>query len=124
MRQISLKRLFISTLAALVANLALFFIGDANGATWDVGMPITLGVGMVAGATVLPMLLGGQFVRVLGRTKPSIITLSAWLVPVLSIASAPGGLISSGDLATGLALAAMHLVIAVAWFFSINRAKN
>lgn len=79
---------------------------------------------MVAGATIFPMVLGSQIVRVLGKWKPSIITMAAWLVLVFSIAGSPSGWIASNDLATGLALGAMHVVVGLAWFFSINHSKN
>jgi hypothetical protein len=124
MKQLSTKWVFIGTGVALLANAALFLIGSAAGATWNVGLPFTVGLAMVAGATIIPMLLGGQVVRLLGSWKPSIITLSAWLVLVFSIAGAPSGWISSNDLATGLALGAMHVVVGLSWFFSINRNEN
>lgn len=124
MKQVSTKRVLVGTGAALIANLALFLMGNVNGATWNVGLPFTVGLPMVAGATVIPMLLGSQVVRVLGRWKPSIITMAAWLVLVFSIAGSPSGWIASNDLATGLALGAMHVVVGLAWFISINRNKN
>jgi hypothetical protein len=124
MKQVSTKRVLVGTGAALIANLALFLIGDISGATWNVGLPFTVGLPMVAGATIFPMLLGSQIVRVLGRWKPSIITMAAWLVLVFSIAGAPSGWIASNDLATGIALGAMHVVVGLAWFFSINHSKN
>ena len=124
MKQVSTKRVLVGTGAALIANLALFLIGGISGATWNVGLPFTVGLPMVAGATIFPMLLGSQIVRVLGRWEPSIITMAAWLVLVFSIAGAPSGWIASNDLATGIALGAMHVAVGLAWFFSINHSKN
>ncbi len=124
MKQVSTKRVLVGTGAALIANIALFLIGNASGATWNVGLPFTVGLPMVAGATILPMLLGSQVVRLLGKWKNSIITMAAWLVLVFSIAGAPSGWFASNDLATGLALGAMHVVVGLAWFFSINHRKN
>ena len=124
MKQVSTKRVVVATGVALIANVALFVIGNASGATWNVGLPFTVGLPMVAGATVLPMFLGGQVVRLLGKWKPSIITFAAWLVLVFSFAGSPSGWIASNDLATGLALGAMHVVVGLAWFFSIKHNKN
>lgn len=124
MKQVSTQRVLVGTGAALVANLALFLMGNVSGATWNVGLPFTVGLPMVAGATIFPMLLGSQIVRVLGKWKPSIITMAAWPVLLFSIAGAPSGWIASNDLATGLALGAMHLVVGLAWFYSLNRTKN
>jgi hypothetical protein len=124
MKQVSTKRVLVGTGAALIANLALFLVGNVNGATWNVGLPFTIGLPMVAGATVFPMLLGSQVVQVLGKRKPSIIKMAAWLVLVFSIAGSPSGWIASNDLATGLALGAMHVVVGLAWFISIDRNKN
>jgi len=123
MKQVSNNKVFIGTGIALFANSAIYFIGGAAGATWSVGLPFTVGLLMVAGATVFPMLLGGQVVRLVGKWKPSIITLSAWLVLVFSVAGSPSGWLASKDLATGVALGGMHFVVGLAWFFSIQSRK-
>lgn len=121
MKQVSTKSVFIGTGAALAANLTLYLAGTAFGATWNVGLPFTVGIAMVAGATVLPMLVGGQVVRLLGKKRPAIIKWAAWLALAFSVAGSPSGWIASHDLATGISLGAMHVAVGLAWFFSINR---
>jgi hypothetical protein len=124
MEKISNRRVLIGTVAALVANVAIYLIGSASGATWNVGMPITVGLPMVAGATVVPMLIGGQAVKLIGSWKASLINVSAWLVLVFSIAGSPSGWIASGNAPTGLSLGAMHVAVGLAWFFSIKPKHN
>lgn len=121
---VSTRKVLIGTGFALIANLAIYLIGNAAGATWSVGLPFTVGLPMVAAATIVPMILGGLIVRQLGKWKPVLITWAAWLVLAFSIAGAPSGWIASQDLPTGLSLAGMHIVVGLAWFFSITTNNN
>ena len=124
MEKVSTSRVFVGTGIALIANMGLFLIGNASGATWNAGLPFAVGLPMVAAATILPMLLGGQIVRLLGKWKPVFIKLAAWLGLVFSIAGSPSGWLASNDVPTGLALGAMHVVVGIAWFFSIKNNKS
>jgi hypothetical protein len=121
---VSYKKILVGTGAALIANLAVFLVGTAAGATWNVGLAFTVSLPMVAVATLLPMLLGGQAVRLLGKGKPALITWAAWLVLVFSIAGSPSGWIASQNAPTGLALGGMHFVVGIAWFFSTRPNKT
>lgn len=123
MENVSNKKVLIATLAALVANVAIYLAGDASGATWNVGMPFTVGLAMVVGATLVPMLLGGQVVKLVGKSKSSLVNVAAWSVLIFSFAGSPMGWIASGDAPTGIALGAMHVVVGLAWFFSIRVKK-
>lgn len=124
MKNVSNRRILVGTTVALVVNAALFYLGSVAGATWNVGIPFTVGILMVVGATVVPMLLGGQVIRLVGTRTPAIITLSAWLVPLFCVAGSPSGWIASNDVATGIALGAMHVVVGLAWFFSLKPSAN
>lgn len=124
MEKVSNRKVLIGTLAALLANIAIYLVGNASGATWNVGMPFTVGLPMVVGATIVPMLLGGQAVKLIARRKASLVNVSAWLVLVFSIAGSPMGWIASGNVPTGLALGAMHFTVGMAWFLSIKPQQN
>jgi hypothetical protein len=121
---VSNRRVFVGTGIALIANIAIYLIGDAAGATWNVGLPFALGLPVVAAATIVPMLLGGQVVRLLGKKKPALVLWAAWIVLAFSIAGSPSGWIASQDLPTGLALGSMHVVVGLAFFFSIKTNRN
>lgn len=120
---VSYKRVLIGATAALIANIILYLIGGAAAATWQVGLPFTVSLAMVAFATVFPMLLGGFIVGILAKWKPGIVGLASWLVLVFALAGSPSGYIASQDLATGLALGAMHLVVGLSWFIGIRAKK-
>lgn len=123
-KTLSSRKIFIATGIALVANILIYVIASAAGATWNVGMPFTVSVFMVAGATVVPMLLGWLIVRAIAKRSPAVTTWAAWLVLAFSVAGAPSGWLASQEVATGLALGAMHIVVGLAWFFSIKSAKH
>jgi len=118
------RKLLIGTGVALVTNLAVYGIASASGATWEAGLPFPINLLMVAAATIVPMLLGWQVVRLLGKRKPALITWAAWLGLAFALATAPSGLIAAMDISTGPALSSMHVVVGLAWFFSIKSKKN
>lgn len=117
------KRLALGATVALLANIVIFLIGSAASATWQVGLPTTVTLPLVALATVVPMLLGGLAVGLISKRWPSVIGLASWIVLVFSIAGAPSGYIASQNAATGLALGAMHVVVGISWFVSIRSKK-
>lgn len=118
---VSIRRIFIGAGIALVANLVLFAIGDVAGATWSVGLPFSVNWAMVAAASVIPILIGGQIVRMVSKTRGSINIWAAWLVLAFAVAGAPSGWIASQDLPTGIALGSMHIVVGFVWFFTITQ---
>jgi hypothetical protein len=121
---VNTRRLLIGTGVALATNLAVYGIASTSGATWEAGLPFPISLLMVAAATIVPMLLGGLVVRLLSKNKPSLITWAAWLGLAFAVATAPSGLIAAKDISTGLALSSMHIVVGLAWFFSIKSKKD
>lgn len=121
--QISTKRVAIGTVIALLANIVIYLIGSAVSATWQVGLPTTVSLPLVAFATAVPMLLGGLVVGLVSKRWPGVIGIASWVVLVFSIAGAPSGYIASQNASTGVALGAMHVVVGVAWFISIRNKK-
>ncbi|MFM7029731.1 MAG: DUF6069 family protein [Micrococcales bacterium] len=105
---------------ALAANVLLFLLGSAAGATWEVGQPAPIGLAAIAVATLLPMLLGGLVVRAIAKRKPNLVSAFTWVVLVFSLVGAPGGYVASQNLPTGLALGAMHVVVGLVWFYSVR----
>lgn len=124
MEKVDFKKVLLGTGAALVANVGIYLLGNSAGATWSVGLPFTLGVPIIAMATIAPMVVGSQAVRLISKWKPNFIKISAWLGLIFSIVGAPGGWIASNDLTTGLALGSMHVTVGVAWFYSIRATKS
>lgn len=120
---VSNKRVFAGTGIALAVNIVIYLIGSAAAATWNVGMPMQVGLALVASATVVPFLLGGLVVGLLAKWKQSLVGVSSWAVLIFSIVGAPGGYIASNDLPTGIALGAMHFVVGAAWFLAIRGKK-
>jgi len=118
---ISFKKVLVATGIAAAVNASLFAIGSATGATWDVGAPAQVGIGMVLGATLAPMLLGGLVTKFAAGKWPRLRSVLSWSGLTFAILSAPGGFISSSDLATGISLGLMHVIVGFAWFFGIKK---
>ena len=121
---INFFRVLLAAGSALLANAIAYAIGSAAGATWDVGMPFKVGIAMVIGATLAPMVLGALVARFAAARWAKSQSWFAWGVLALAVVSAPGGLVSSPNLATGISLAAMHVVVGLAWFWAIKPVKK
>lgn len=119
--QISYKKVLVATGIAAAVNASLFAIGSATGATWDVGQPFLVGIGMVLGATLAPMLLGGLVAKLAVGKWARLQGILAWSGLAFAIVSSPGGFIASSDLATSIALGLMHVIAGVSWFFGIKK---
>ncbi len=120
----SLSKLFIAIGGLLVANSLAFLVGDLAGATWDVGQPFLIGIGVVIGATIAPMLLGGLVARLVSLKSAKAVKWLSWGVLVFSVLGSPAGWLASGDLATGASLAAMHFFEGLAFFWALRPAKT
>ena len=120
-RSISYKKVLVATGIAAAVNASLFAIGSVTGATWDVGQPFLVGIGMVLGATLAPLLLGGLVAKLAVGKWARLQGMLAWGGLAFAIVSSPGGFIASSDLATSIALGLMHVIVGVAWFFGIKK---
>ena len=118
---LSFKKVLVVTGLAAAVNASVYAVGSASGATWDVGQPFLVGIGMVLGATLAPMLLGGLVAKLASGRWPRSRSALDWGVLAFSILGAPMGWIASGDAATGVALGLMHVTVGVAWFFGIKK---
>ena len=113
---VSVRSLLIAIGAAIVGNLLAFAAGTSADATFDAGQPYPIGIPMIVGATVVPFLIGSFAFNRLAETRESI---ARWLPLgglVFALVSSPNGYFASQDAATGIALAAMHVISGVAWF--------
>ena len=118
------RKILIAAGAALIANLALFGIGTLAGATWNVGQPAPVGLGLVIGASVGPMVIGGFVAWLISSKTSKQLNWFSWAVLIFAVLGAPLGWVASGQAATGLALGAMHIVEGLAFFWAVKPAKN
>lgn len=118
--QVSARRVAIATAAATLANLVVFGIGTAGGATWQAGQPYPIGWSMVLVASIVPMVLAALVTGLIARRRPGVLTGFAWAGLVFAGLGAPMGYLMGRDLPTGLALGAMHVISGIAWFWAIK----
>jgi hypothetical protein len=81
---------------------------------------MALNVFVVLVATAVPLSLAGIITWLLARKWPVVRTIAAWAGLAVAVLSVPSPLFVSADLATGLALSAMHLIAGVAWFVGVR----
>jgi hypothetical protein len=103
--------------AAAVVNLAIFFIGDAAGASFaflDRSTLHEIGAWDVISATVPPLVVGTGLATLLARWWSWVIRLAQVIGGSLALLTVAGPLTTDADGATRVALALMHVVLAVA----------
>ncbi|MDQ4011422.1 MAG: DUF6069 family protein [Actinomycetota bacterium] len=103
--------------AAAVVNLVLFFIGGAAGASFafvDRGTLHEIGAWEVISATVPPLVVGTGLATLLDRWLSWVIRLAQVIGGGLALLTVAGPLTTDADGATRVALALMHVVLAVA----------
>ena len=111
-------RLAIWGAIALMVNIGIFLIGDAQGASWDVGQPYPISLPAVVAATLVVFVVLGALVWFISAKRPGFARLAAWAglaVGVLSMLS----LINAAYVTTAVSLGAMHLVTAIAWVVAL-----
>jgi hypothetical protein len=112
---ISIQRLFgWATVSALV-NTVIFYTASVLGASWNVGSPQPVNIVLVLGFTLVPIVLGAWVTSLVAKKSEAARKVLVWAGFALAILSTPGGLVLAADQATGIALAVMHPVVAVAW---------
>lgn len=114
------RPLAVATALAAVANLGLFGIGSLAGATWSAGAPFSVSWVVVLVATIAPMALAGIVTRLVARRQPNVTSWFAWGGLVFAILGSPMGYLMGGDVPTGFALGAMHVVTGLAWLWAVN----
>ena len=104
-------------IVAAVANLVIFFIGGATGASFaflDRGALHEIGAWGVITATVPPLVLGTGLATLLVRRWFWVLRWAQVIGGGLALLTAAGPLMTDADGATQVALVLMHVVVAVA----------
>ena len=119
MRGVSPLRLAVAAAGAVALNLIALGVGSMAGASWETGAPESIDALTITVATLLPLLLAGVVTGLIARRRPSFRRTAAWIGLAFGFAGLPMPFIAAGDLATAWALAAMHVITAVAWFIAL-----
>lgn len=113
--------------AATVANLLIFLIGLAAGASFvmvDRGNLHEITAGGIIVATVPPLVVGAVLAALLARWLPGVIRLAQVIGGALALLTAAGPLTADTDGETRLALALMHVVVGVAVVLSLEALRR
>ncbi|GAB3259364.1 DUF6069 family protein [Kineosporia babensis] len=117
---LTIARLAAFAAAAAVLDLAAFAVAGAADASMKVeGTPYEINAVAVAGASIVPILLGGLFVGFLSRRRPAAVKWFGWGGLVVALLSIISPLVGAEDTATGVALAAMHVFVGGAWALAL-----
>lgn len=111
--RISWSKAAVASGVALAGNLLAYAIGSSANASWEVGQPQPVGLAAVAVSSIVPLLIG----TAIFNRAPKLQTKLPLAGFVFALISAPGGYIASGEVATGVALASMHIITGLAWLF-------
>ncbi|MGH3912832.1 MAG: DUF6069 family protein [Pseudonocardiaceae bacterium] len=115
------------TVAAVVANLVILFIGRAAGASFVVVDGTTLHEVAVTGvilATVPPLVVGTVLATLLAHWWPWVLRLAQIIGGGFALLTVAGPVMADTDGGTQLALALMHVVLAVAVVVSLEAIRR
>lgn len=113
--------------AAAVVNVVIFFLGRAGGASFaflDRGALHEVTAWGVITATVPPLVVGTGLAVLLARWWSWVIRLAQIIGGGLALLTAAGPLMTDADGATRLALALMHVVLAVAVVLTLEAVRR
>lgn len=122
--RMTVARIAVATVSALVANLIVFAIGTAADVTFDVESPQPISAVTVALFTVIPLVLGAVVVALVSRRWSGFQHFAAWAGLAFALLTIAGSFGAAGDTTTALTLAAMHLVVGAAWFLGVRPREN
>lgn len=114
-------------LAAAVGNLVIFFIGRAAGGSFaflDRGALHEISAWGVLLATVPPLVVGTGLAALLARWWPGVIRLAQVIGGGFALLTVAGPIMTDADGATRVALALMHVVLAVAVVVSLEAIRR
>lgn len=121
-RPFSPARLSIAGGVAGIATLVVYWIGSASGAAMVVTSPSTTEIPawLALFATVSSIAAAGVVTWFIARRRPRFRSIAAWLGLAVAVVSVPSPLLVAEDTATGVSLAAMHLIAGIAWFIGLH----
>lgn len=115
----NVRKLALTIIAAAVLNLIAFGIGSVAGATWIAnGQSITWILVIVA--TAIPVAVGWTITFLLARRWAKARAVMAWVGLIFGLVTVPAPILSTGDSATGWALASMHAITGIVWFVAVR----
>lgn len=115
---VSVKRIGLAALAALVVNLIVYAVASAAGATW-LANGQTVAWFMVVLASVIPIAIGAGITVLLARRWTAAPRVMAWVGLAFALVTVPMPFLQSSDSTTSFALASMHVITGVAWFVAV-----
>ncbi|QIK84406.1 DUF6069 family protein [Sanguibacter sp. HDW7] len=114
------RRVGLAVVAALVVNVATFFVAKAAGASFTGDMPYAVNVVGVAVASVVPIVIAVLVLSRIVRRWTRFQNTAAWLGLALALVSCASPFAVAADTATAIALALMHVFTGLAWFFAVR----
>jgi hypothetical protein len=121
----AIRPIAVAILAAAVVNVVIFFAFSAAGASYENStLPAPVGVTNVLLMTIAPMLIGMLVVALASRRWPRLLPVGQWVGSVLALATV--AMTAAGGFTTlaFVALALMHVVVAVAVFTGLGALKR
>lgn len=100
----------------------IYFVAGAAGASMDFsgGLFRHLDFIQVIRFTVAPIALLGLLTWVIGRARPGFCKIAQWFGVAVVVLSIINPIIFATDLASGIALALMHLIVGASWYLAVN----
>lgn len=100
----------------------IYFVAGAAGASMNFtgGLFEHLAFIEVIRFTVMPIVVLGFLTWVIGRARPGFCKIAQWVGVAVVVLAIINPIMFAADLASGIALALMHLIVGGSWYLAVN----
>ena len=116
----------IATFGAVITSIFVYFVSEAAGASmyFNGGLFTHLTFGEIVGYIVLPFAVLGFLTFLIGRSKPGFCKIAQWLGVAVAVLSIANAVLYAADLASGIGLAVIHLIVGASWYLAVNNSNK
>lgn len=119
-------QVLIAAFGAMISSILVFFVSEAAGASMQFsrGLFQQLTVMEIVRFTVLPFAILGLITFWIGRATPGFCRIAQWIGVAVVVVSLINPILYAADLASGIGLAVIHLIVGASWYLAVNNSNK
>ncbi|PQZ94815.1 hypothetical protein CQ018_05590 [Arthrobacter sp. MYb227] len=115
-------QVLIAAFGAIVTSIFVYFVSETAGASmfFSGGLFPHLTIQEIAGFIFPTFVILGFLTFLIGRASPRFCKVAQWLGVAIAVISMINPILFAQDLASGIGLAVIHLVVGASWYLAVN----
>lgn len=115
-------QVLIAAFGAIVTSIFVYFVSEAAGASmlFSGGLFPHLTVQEIAGFIFPTFVILGFLTFLIGRSSPRFCKVAQWIGVAVAVVSMINPILFAQDLASGIGLSIIHLVVGASWYLAVN----